>query len=115
MKTFFENKNYTSIMFLAITITSILLLFTFVDFVQDVDEGITAYAIAQQNDSNPLQANENITEEQTQGKIYTVWAWSIFYIIVVVIIVLVAILLIILKRTVQGNIKEEDEKQEEIV
>lgn len=114
MKILFESKNYTPIMFLAITITSIILLFTFVDFVQDINEGITAYAIAQQDlDSNQSQIPTNITEEQ--GEIYTTQAWSIFYIIILAIITLVAFLSIALKRIVQKNIKNEETKPEGMI
>tara|TARA_Y100000310_G_scaffold13253_1_gene13548 strand:- start:1464 stop:1808 length:345 start_codon:yes stop_codon:yes gene_type:complete len=114
MISFFESKNYTLIMFLAITLTSIILLFTFVDFVQDVNEGVTAYAIAQQN-PNQQQTQTNITAEQEQGEIYTMQAWSIFYVAIGVIIILVGFLSVVLKRTVQKNIKDKEKNQEGMV
>jgi hypothetical protein len=118
MKTFFESKNYTSIMFLAILVTSIILLFTFVNLVQDIDNGITAHAIAQQNIGSsqpPPRIPANLTKESLEGEIYTTQAWSIFYIVLIVIITIVAFLAITLKKTIQKNIKSEETKPEGMV
>ena len=111
MMAIFKNKQYPELMFLLITILSIIILFSFVDFVQDIDKGFTAYAIQQQN-ITPTQSI-NATEKET-GEIYTIQAWGIFYLIIIVVILLIAFLAIILKKTVQKEIKEEEEEREAI-
>ena len=122
LQSFFESKNYPTIMFLALILLSIIILFSFVNFVQDVDEGLTAYAIAQQERiEQPAEqelinqiTEQNITESE-EAEIYTTKAWSIFYIIIIAIIILVAAFSIILKKTIQRNIKEEDKEQKGMV
>jgi len=123
---FFENKNYPIIMFLAIITLSIILLFSFINFVEDVNKGLTTYAIQQQADEYKQQQNitpnkeilENMAKElesEQETEVYTMQAWSIFYIIIIVVIILVAVLSITLKRTIQKNIKQEDEIKKEIM
>jgi len=108
---FFESKNYPTIMFLAITIFSIIVLFGFVDFVDDVDKGFTAYVVAQQNITPELPIN--ITEElEPEREVYTIQAWSIFYTIIITVIIFVALSAIVLKNTIKKNIKEEDKQRE---
>jgi len=104
---FLEHKNYPTIMFLALTIISLIVLFGFVDFVDDVDKGFTAYAIQQQNITPEVPAE--ITEEKI-GEVYTMQAWSIFYIFLISLIILVALVSIVLKRTVQKNIIGENKE-----
>ena len=104
---FFEHKNYPSIMFLALTIISLTVLFGFVDFVEDIDKGFTAYVISQQNITP--ESTPTITEEKI-GKVYTIQAWSIFYILIISLILLIAFISIVLKKTIQKNIKKEEEK-----
>ena len=124
---FLESKNYHSIMFLLLIITSLILLFNFVDFVEDIDKKITAYAIGDnitdsetdqlaeqtQTDQIPEQTAEQIEieSENQEGKVYTTGAWSIFYIILILIIILAAVLFITLKNTIEENILKEEEQK----
>lgn len=122
---FFDHKDYPTIMFLAITFVSILLLFNFVNFIEEIDKGITAYAIQNQEEnknitptvqevkeeeliSKPISPEPEIEENELEGEMYTTFAWGIFYIIILAIIVLFAILSITLKNTVNTNIIEEN-------
>ena len=125
---FLETKNYRSIMFLLLIITSLILLFNFIDFVESIDKKITAYAIndnltdleteqlAEQTQTNqiPDQSEIDPETESEQGKVYTTSAWSIFYIILIIIIILAAVLFITLKNTIEENIVEE-EKQKGVI
>lgn len=104
----FEHKNYPTIMFLGLIVISMIVLFSFVDFVEDIDKGFTAYVIQQQN-ITPELAEPTISDEV--GEVYTMQAWSIFYVIIIFAIILVVALSLILKNTIQKNIAEEDKER----
>ena len=103
----FEHEDYPKIMFLGLIVMSMVVLFSFVDFVDDVNNGFTAYVIQEQNMAQDIPVLVNASGSEV-GEIYTIQAWSIFYVAIIITIVLVAILFVILKRTVQKNIEEED-------
>lgn len=105
-KAFFESKNYNSIMFLLLTIVSILVLFNFVNFIEEINSGVTAYAIAEQNITQQT-PKTNLTSENS-GEMYTFQAWSIFYIGLITIIASIIFLSLNLKNTIQKNIEEEE-------
>ena len=105
-------------MFLAITLTSIILLFNFVSSIEEIDNQITAYAIQEQEESEepeeviiqePEIENKKDLNKNLEGEIYTTFAWGMFYIIIIVLIALFAVLAIILKNTISKNIKNEEE------
>jgi hypothetical protein len=106
----FESNNYPTIMFLAIMLVSIILLFNFVSFVEEIDNGITAYAIKENNATPEIKEETKpiVTEDKLEGEVYTTFSWGIFYIIIIIIILLLAVLSITLKNTIKTNITEED-------
>ena len=105
---FFESNNYPTIMFLVIIIFSIVLLFSFVDFVDDVDKGFTAYAIQEQNITNEETITQPPIKTKLEGEAYTIQAWGIYYISILIIIILVTFLSIVLKNTIKQDITKED-------
>ena len=104
---FFEHKDYPTIMFLGLIIVSMIVLFSFVDFVDEVNKGFTAYVVQQQNVPEYSVGAVNISEAEI-GEVYTIQAWSIFYVVLIVVIVLVVFLFVILKRTIEKNMEEEE-------
>jgi len=107
INTIFESKNYPTIMFLAIILTSIILLFNFINFVEEINNQITGYAISEQEEQN---TTSEIQEKAKPliGEVYTTFAWGIFYIIIIIIVIIFTILSIILKNTIKINLIEED-------
>jgi len=115
-KSFLEHPNYPTLMFLMIILTSLIILFSFVDFVEDIDKEFTAYVIQQQEltpeiPEPKIQEEINLTAED-KGKVYSLQAWGIFYTLIISVIILIAVLSVILKNTIKKNIKEKEKQRE---
>ena len=101
-------------MFLAISLMSIILLFSFVNSLEEIDNQITTHAVKEQETQE--EEKEIIKEpipqktlkNNLEGEVYTSFAWGMFYIIIWAILAFLAILTIVLKNTISKNIKQEE-------
>ncbi len=116
-----NSKYYPKIMYLALIVVSLLILFNFVNIIQDANnlekKAITGFAI--ENNTNktqlskteiPKQEKEEIPKEEKQ-ELYSAKSYMMFYFLIIGIIATIFITFLSLKSTVKKDIEIEDEER----
>lgn len=100
----FERKNYSTMMFILITLVLILLLFSFINIIQDLEKNtsynkklkfLTGYTI-----SENLGSNNSIQNKSNQIELYSEQSYVAFYLIIISTItgIFIVLLIILLPR-----------------
>lgn len=106
----FKNKSYPAMMYLLLSVVSILIVFSFVNIVEDMDkkleQKISGLAVLDNNLTNQTNTSEsNLTKEE----MHSMKSYLAFNTILISIIVLIFIVSFVLRSTILSNIKKEDE------
>ena len=108
-----KSKNYPRIMYLALIVVSLLILFTMVNILDTANEKfhhrLTGFAVSENGKIN--NSDSNITgnnDEKNNSEIYTSKPYIIFYIFIVGILVAIVLTFFILSSTIKKNIDEEE-------
>jgi hypothetical protein len=114
----FDSKYYPKIMFLAITVVSLLLLFNIVSITDQIKvniekKSITGFASSIDNSNNSILNVINVTNstKSDKGEIYSTQSYMIYYILIVGIIAGIFITFSVLRSTVLKNIQREEEER----
>jgi len=117
-----NSKYYPKLMFLAIIVVSLLLLFNIVNIMDKVkinlekksttgNAGITGFVSEIDRTNNPINSLQNKTNfsEQPKQEVYTAKSFAIYYSLIIGIIAAIFITFSVLKSTVMRNIEIEEE------
>jgi len=124
----FDSKYYPKIMYLAITVVSLLLLFNIVNITDQVKmniekKSITGFASEIDRTNNTLSnisketiptkaiSNKTISSIQPKQEIYTTSSYAMYYVLIIGIIAAIFITFTILRSTILKNIKIEEESR----
>ena len=118
----FDSKYYPKVMFLAITVISLLLLFNIVDIMEEAKVNyeykiITGYsAINEKIDNsktNPpiIKINDTNSSSSNKQEVYSTKSYAMYYGLIIGIIAALFITFSVLRSTVLNNIKREEEER----
>lgn len=117
----FDSKYYPKIMFLAITVVSLLLLFNIVNIMDQVkmnleNKPITGFVTGIDRTNNSPNNINNISNKtnsssQPEQEIYTTRSYAMYYSMIIGIIAAIFITFSVLKSTIIKNIEIEEESR----
>lgn len=114
----FDSKYYPKIMFLAITVVSLLLLFNIVNITDKIktnieSKPITGFATNIDNSDNFSNNVTNATNSSTAPRLemYTARSYTMYYGLIIGIIAAIFITFTVLRSTILKNIKMEEESR----
>ena len=117
----FDSKYYPKIMFLALIVVSLLLLFNIVNITDKIKiniekKSITGFATEIDRTINPATNTNNITNEanhsiKPEQEIYTTSSYAMYYSLILGIIAAILITFFVLRSTIMKNIEIEEESR----
>ena len=116
-----NSKYYPKIMFLAITVVSLLLLFNIVNIMDQVKmniekKSITGFATEIDRTNSPPnnipnETNSSTHSTQPKQEIYTTTSYTMYYSLIIGIIAAIFIIFSVLRSTIVKNIEVEEESR----